>query len=86
MSWVKFNSHRARQRAEQTLKALPEEWYSFNRNYHLFNFNAVDIEKIKHIKGVVVLNKLPPLIGIDAGNGTQINQPKTNHNDPTENK
>lgn len=58
MAWVKFNSHRAREKAARVIE-LPKEHYSFDRHYHLWPVKPEDESKIKNIKGVTILKRLP---------------------------
>lgn len=59
MAWVKFNSHRAREKAQRLIKDFPVGWYSFERNYHLYPIRPQDEALIVNIKGVTIMKRLP---------------------------
>lgn len=59
MAWVKFNSHRAREKAQRLIKDFPAGWYSFDRHYHLYPVRPQDEALIRDIKGVTIMKRLP---------------------------
>lgn len=58
--WVRFDSHRSRDKAERILGSLPKAKASFRHNGHYYPLDDDQISKLSSIKsGVKIANKLP---------------------------
>ena len=58
--YVRFDSHRSRDKAERILGSLPRAKASFRHNGHFYPMDDEQISKLSSIKsGITVVNKLP---------------------------
>ena len=58
--YVRFDSHRSREKAERILGSLPRAKASFRHNGHFYPMDDEQISKLSSIKsGIKVVNKLP---------------------------
>lgn len=52
MQYLKFNSHRAREKAERFLGYRPKAYYNMAVDYHLYEVPEDKVEELLLIKGI----------------------------------